>query len=407
MQLINPTAVMRALGGISITIQNLASIARPVRRFLIWIIEHWISLPLRHNFTALARTGGYCEKSIRHHFSRKLPFITLFHKLFGFLRKTPCIAVFDPTFIAKSGSHTEGLGKFWDGTANRINTGLEAICLAIVDTNARTAYSLEVSQSPAAVGQRGARTQTYCNFIAERTPDILEYTNVLAVDGYFMKKTFVDTACSAGLQLITKTRVDADMRYLYHGPKHVGKGRQRKFSGKVDFTRIDKRRWRKVHEDDELIGYEAVLWAMRLKRAIKVVYVLSKAGAGYQLLVSTDQQLDGATIIRYYRLRFQIEFLIRDAKVHCGMEECQARCAEKLYNHWNLAMHAVSIMKGVVWREQRRTDKEAAFSMQAIKSVMINKMLTESIFSNLDLDLSSKKIKRLYDQCLSFGLEAA
>ena len=89
------------------------------------------------------------------------------------------------------------------------------------------------------------------------------------------------------------------------------------------------------------------------------------------------------------------------------MEQCQARSAEKLYNHWNMTMSVVSIMKGFVWRVQRRTDKEAAFSMQAIELVMINKMLTESIFSNLDLDLSLNKIKRLYNQCLSFGIQAA
>lgn len=407
MQLINPTAVTHALGGVSSIIQNLATVSKPVRKFLVWIIEHWISLPLRHNFTSLARTGGYCEKAIRHHFSRKLPFIVLFHQLFGFLRKKTCIAVFDPTFIAKSGSHTTGLGKFWDGSASRINTGLEANCLAIVDTEARTAYSMEVTQTPSADGQRGTRTDAYCSIISGRAADILKYTTILAVDAYFMKKTFVDTVCNAGLQLITRTRVDADMKYLYHGPKHSGKGRQKKFAGKVDFTGIDKRRWRKIYEDDEVIGYEAVLWAMRLKREVKVVYVLSKTEVGYQLLVSTDLQLDGATVIEYYRLRFQIEFLIRDAKLHCGMEQCQARSAAKLYNHWNIAMSTVSIMKGFVWRQQRRSDKEAAFSMQAIKSVMINKMLTESIFSNLALDLSSKKIKRLYDQCLAFGIQAA
>lgn len=396
---------MRALGGIFTTIQNLASTTRPVRKFLCWAVEHWISAPLRHNFTALARTGGYCEKSIRHHFSRELPFVALFHQLHAFLNKKPCIAVFDPTFISKNGSFTEGLDKFWDGTASRINTGLEANCLAIADVEARTAYSMEVSQTPA--GGAGTRTTAYCQMITDRASDILRYTSILAVDGYFMKRTFIDTACAAGLNVITKARIDADMKYLYHGPRHVGKGCPKKFAGKVHFNRIDKRRWRKVYEDNELIGYEIVAWAMRLKRMVKVMYVLNKSDAGYQLLISTDIELGGATILEYYRLRFQIEFLIRDAKVYCGMEECQARGSKKLYNHWNLAMSAVSMMKGFVWREQRRTENEAAFSMQAIKLVMINKMLTESIFSNLGLDLSSKKISRLYKQCISLGLDAA
>lgn len=407
MQLLNPTAVTRALGGVFSSIQNLAAVSRPVSKFLVWIIERWISLPLRHNFTALARYGGYCEKAIRHQFSRKLPMVDLFHQLFHFLEKKPCIAVFDPTFIAKSGTHTSGLGRFWDGTGNRVNTGLEAACLAIVDTEARTAYSMEVVQSPASDGQPGTLMAAYCNVITSRAADILRYTTVVAVDGYFMKKSFIDTVCAAGLQLITKARVDADMNYLYHGPKNSGKGRPKMFAGKVDFTNIDKRRWHKIYEDGEVSGYQAILWATRLRRRVKVVYVRSKGGTGYQLLVSTDEQMEGKTIINYYRLRFQIEFLIRDAKMHCGMEECQARSGEKLYNHWNVAMSVVSMMKGYVWRPQRNTDKEAAFSMQAIRSVMINKMLTESIFSNLGLDMSSRKIKALYQQCLNFGLQAA
>jgi hypothetical protein len=53
--------------------------------------------------------------------------------------------------------------------------------------------------------------------------------------------------------------------------------------------------------------------------------------------------MQGAKIIGYYQLRFQIEFLIRDAKQHAGLEECQARSETKLYNHFNMALITLSL----------------------------------------------------------------
>ncbi len=41
--------------------------------------------------------------------------------------------------------------------------------------------------------------------------------------------------------------------------------------------------------------------------------------------MSTDTQMDAMTMCKYYGLRFQVEFLIRDAKQHAGLEDCMAR----------------------------------------------------------------------------------
>lgn len=50
-------------------------------------------------------------------------------------------------------------------------------------------------------------------------------------------------------------------------------------------------------------------------------------------------------IIKYYRLRFQIEFLIRDAKQHAGLEHCQARSEKKPNFHFNMALSSASVAK--------------------------------------------------------------
>lgn len=120
----------------------------------------------------------------------------------------------------------------------------------------------------------------------------------------------------------------------------------------------------------------------------------------------TDKELDGSLIVRYYRLRFQIEFLIRDAKQHAGLEDCQARSENKLYFHFNMAFSVVSIAKAATWLSIPKEQREA-FSMRNLKLLYYNKLLTERIFENLALDLNCKKIKRLYRQCLDIGQLAA
>jgi hypothetical protein len=54
------------------------------------------------------------------------------------------------------------------------------------------------------------------------------------------------------------------------------------------------------------------------------------------------------------------------------------------------------------------TNKEhVPFSIRSIKTYFYNKILTETIFSNLGLDLNCNKIKNLYSHCLNIGSMAA
>lgn len=73
-----------------------------------------------------------------------------------------------------------------------------------------------------------------------------------------------------------------------------------------------------------------------LEQKIKLAYVEFKDQQGnltdrYALYFCTDLNLDGYWIYRYYKARFQIEFLFRDAKQHTGLTHCQARGENKLY----------------------------------------------------------------------------
>jgi hypothetical protein len=105
---------------------------------------------------------------------------------------------------------------------------------------------------------------------------------------------------------------------------------------------------------------------------------------------------------KYYGLRFQVEFLIRDAKQFTGLEDCMARDERKLHTHFNIAMTVVSVAK-VAYYLSVPKEQRGSFSMADIKMLHMNHLITKRIFSNLALNLNCRKIKRIYNECLNFG----
>mgnify|MGYP001604483588 CR=1 FL=1 len=97
-----------------------------------------------------------------------------------------------------------------------------------------------------------------------------------------------------------------------------------------------------------------------------------------------------------------MEFLIRDAKQYAGPEDCQARDEQKLHTHFHIAMTAVSIAKTAYYLSLP-IEQRGSFSMADIKMLHMNQLITKRIFSNSAVDLSCRKIKRIYNQCLNFG----
>lgn len=197
-------------------------------------------LPVRHNFLNLSRysNGAYCEKSIRHQFSQKIPFVNWFTVAFKGLKRKELIAAFDPSHIKKSGKHTFGKGKYWSGKDQQMKEGIEVSCLSIVDVEDRTAYGMEVVQTPS--DREGSLIDHYVSVIKNRLQEVLAYTRYLTVDGYFMKKNFIDALIKEGLVIITKMRQDANLTYLFEGEQKKGKGRKKMYEEKVDVKNIDK-----------------------------------------------------------------------------------------------------------------------------------------------------------------------
>lgn len=357
----------------------------------------------------MSRYMSYSEQAIRNGFERGIEFFQINKRIVLQNCSSELIVAFDPSFIAKSGKKTYGLGHYWSGKDQKTKKGLELGCLAAVDVKNETAFHLEGIQTPATKERKKQKVTLidhYRDFILNKSESLKEISKFIVVDGYFMKKDFILPLVEKGFVVITKMRSDANLNYIYKGDQKKGKGRKRKNGGKVNWKKIDMNKWTKVFSNKKEACYTAELYCLALKKNVRIVYCLNKETGKHEIFLSTDIQIDAKRILKYYRLRFQIEFLIRDGKQHSGLEDCQARSKKKLNTHFNMALTNISLAKAEYYLPIPKKERES-FSLQDIKRQQHNQLIANFIFSNLGVDLSCKKIKCLYEECINFGRMAA
>lgn len=402
MKIANPFS--KAQSFIEAKLQQVGGIRKPQLKFLSTLFEVMWTVPHRINFLNMGRFSSLSEQTFRLQFLKGFDFLGLFISMLSGKGKKEMLLVFDPSFISKSGKHTYGLARYWNGKAQQSERGLEIGCLGAVDVVDGTAYHLLAKQT--SPDKTKSRMEQYVSIIKEQAERLLRISRYVVVDGYFMKSTFIEPLQRKGFEVITKMRSDGNLREVYKGVRSKERGRPRLYGAKIDLRRIDKRKWKKCYRTAEMTGYEGIVYCATLKQRVKVVYLEKVDSCNYEVLLSTNRELSGEKIIQYYRLRFQIEFLIRDAKQHGGLGDCQARDEQKLHYHFNMALGSVSTAKLTLWATLKNK-KEIPFSTHNIKQYFYNKYLTETIFANLGLDLSCRKINRLYYQCLDIGRIAA
>lgn len=394
-----------ALRVVEATLGKITEVKKPVAKFVIHIVELWLGMNCRYVFSNMERWGRMTEKSYRSCFTKFFEWFKFNYELVRGYCSQEIIAVFDPSYIGKSGKHTYGIGMFWSGVRQKTLRGLEIGCLAFVDVKNSTALSGIAVQTPSPkdLKQSGKTlVHHYVSIIEGHIKEIMTLTRYLAVDGYFMKKDFIVPLLKQGLHIITKARQDANLMYLYKGKQKPGKGRPKLYDGKVNTAAIDKRRIKCCYADKDKQVYAAILHCVQLKQTVLAAFVYYGDKEKPEIIIGTDIKMDALTLCKYYGLRFQVEFLIRDAKQYAGLEDCQARDEPKLNTHFNIALTVVSIAKAA-YHLTVPIGQRGSFSMADIKMLHMNQLITKRIFSNLAVDLSDRKIKHIYNQCLDFG----
>lgn len=380
--------------------------------FITEVLWLFLSIKGRINFLQLERFGSYCEQRYRMQFEKDFDFFTFNKTLVSNSGSGNYAIGFDPSYISKSGKHTPHLGYFWSGCSGKPLWGLEIAGIAAIDLENKTAFHLEAIQTPSKHNfKQGANNQMewYAQTILERSGALRELSPYLVVDAYFSKKGFVNSITNAQMHVISRLRDDADLKYLCYDAPTGKKGRRRKYNGKINLLAIDKEYFQLIQANQDETLYCAIVYSKGLKRNIKLVYAVSidkKLNETYKIYFSTDLEMDGIEIMKYYRNRFKMEFIYRDGKQFAGLEDCQARSEKKLKFHFNASLTAVNIAKIEHWLSEPK-ETRGAFSMANIKTMYHNALLLQRFFDVFAIKPNSVKNPNCVKELINFGKIAA
>ena len=379
---------------------------KPQQKFIAHLLGLLLMLQGHATFRNLSRYSSYHERTFSRWYARDFDFVSL--------NKTAITRVMSPdheqalvidaSFVAKSGKKTYGLGRFWNSSHSRTEKGLEISALAWLDITDSCAYGLSVEQTPTTDKTTDPEATRIDVYLAQLTRVVsehhLNHLRYVITDGYYSKQKFTGGIRDLGLHQIGKLRIDANLRYLYQGLQRPGPGRPQTYDGKVNWD--DLTRFEKVEtEDDHIVIYHQVLNHVQFQRNLRVVLVVDTKHNRRAMLFSTDVTLDALTIYRYYKARFHIEFLFRDAKQCTGLTDCQARSQAKLNFHFNASLSAVTLAK--LEAHQQNGAAASVFSMASLKRRAFNQHLIERISQHLAKGHSLEKSSPDYEELCNYG----
>ena len=379
--------------------------------FIVCVLWHILSIKGKINFLQLGRFSSYGEQTFRNQFEKKFDFFSFNKLLINQSSSNERIVALDPSYIPKAGKSTYGRGRFWSGVAKATKFGLDICGFAVVDIVNNTALHLNAWQTPSAdeLASKGLNLLTYyASIITDNAKKFKGFSDYMVADAYFSKNPFVTAVLSSGLHFISRLRDDSVLKYKYSGNPTGKKGAPKKFSGKVDIKNLDPNYFSLDHLSDDIKIYSAIVYSKAFKRDIKLaVAIFYKDGkeVARKLYFSTDLKLAGEKIVQYYRSRFQIEFLYRDAKQFTGLNSCQARSQNKLDFHFNAALTAINLAKQD-WLSNK-TDTYKAFSMADYKTLYNNTLMLERFMCVFAINPYTAKNQKIVKELLDYGKIAA
>lgn len=365
-------------------------------------LELFLSIRGRYNYLNFERYGEKNEMTYRNHHNAGFDFQKF--NLTMIKAHTSCkrMVAFDPSYISKSGKHTPGVGYFWSGCAGRAKWGLELCGFAAVDIEANTALHYFAAQTMPEQGQ--GLMDFYCGLLRQQAPELLKMSQYLGVDAFFSKKSFVDTAIENGLHVITRLRDDAVLHYAPPPKKEGQKGRPKKYGDRFSARNPCPQHLPCIAQREDQRIYGGVVYVKSLKRLVKmaIVHELKDEGKikSVKIFICTDLEFPAQDIWPWYKSRFQIEFLYRDAKQHTGLEDTQSRNPKALEYHFNMSLTAVSVAKAVHHLSAEK-DLRGPFSMADIKTQYFNELMVDrffDVFANIpNITKNHPAIKNLYN----------
>lgn len=375
--------------------------------FILEVFLLFLSIKGKLNFLQLGRFGKHTEQRFRNQFEKSFDHLGFNKELVMENGSGHYTIAFDPSYISKSGKSTPGVGWYWSGVAGRTKWGLEIGGLAIIDIDNHTGFHLEAVRTPNTL-ESGKLLEHYSKLIIERKEQLQQISDFIVVDAYFSKEPFVSAMVNNGFDVVSRLRSDAYLQYLFTGKQKQGRGRPRKFDGKVDYNNLDMNHFTLIEQSKDHKILHAKVHSKSLKQIINLVVVFTKRKSkwSYKLYFSTNLELTPKLLLDYYRSRFQIEFIYRDAKQHTGLHDCQARSGNKLDFHFNTSLTSINIAKITHWLSLPK-ESRPAFSMADIKTMYHNELLLNRFISVFGITANKLKNNNRIRELITYGTIAA
>lgn len=292
----------------------------------------------------------------------------------------------DEVVISKAGKETYGLDRFFAGLQQRVIPGLSFFTFSLVNVREERSYPIKATQIVKSAEEKAASkakaeakkeqkssekkkpgrpkgSKNKDKMEIALTPELLRIQASLksllemvknqislkyvALDGHFGNYPSAFMVRQTGLHLISKMRSDAALYLSFEG-EHRKRGPKPKHGPKINAHAMDDKYLRQTTIEDGLRTdiYQGKFLNNEFAFALNVVIILKTnletSAKAHVILFSTDLDLSYEKIIKFYSLRFQIEFNFRDAKQYWGLEDFMNVKEIAVTNAANLALFMVN-----------------------------------------------------------------
>lgn len=333
--------------------------------------------------------GSY--RTIQRFYSSQLPWQAMHWLLFRLkLLKLDAehIIAGDEVVASKAGQETYGLDRFFSGIQQRVIPGLSFFTFSLVNVCEEHSYPLQITQVVRSAEEKAAskakvdakqaakkttekrkpgrpkgsknkdklavvlspellRIQTALKSLLETLGALLSLKYVV-LDGHFGNYPSAFMVREAKLHLISKMRSDAALYPAFEGD-YAGKGRPAKYGKKIAVRNLDHNKYLKATTIEKNLRtevYQGQFYNKEFAFALNVVIILKTnlltQAQAHVILFSTDLEQNYEKIIKFYSLRFQIEFNFRDAKQYWGLEDFMNIKETAVTNASNLSLFMVN-----------------------------------------------------------------
>lgn len=351
------------------------------------ICESILSISGKVTMLPISRMSGLSYRTIQRFYALKdvnwLLIRLMLFKHFIYNSKHQYLLVGDETVESKAGKNTHGINRFYSSIAQRAINSVSFLALSLVDITTEKSWIIALKQlikkpkveainlqkpknndeqKPKRGRPKGSKNkikQESTGLSYEQLKSLLVLVKgklssflpnlqcfFLVLDGFYGCSDYVLLAIANNLKLISKLKSNAYLLFPFEG-EYQGKGRPKTKGCKVNLDDIDKKYLIESKQEKEqptistrIYHFQAYTPSIKGKLLNIVVLVHQNTETKRitkNILFSSDLDLTANEIIKYYSLRFQIEFDFRDAKQYFGLAGFKNFKETQVYNAVNIA----------------------------------------------------------------------